>query len=65
VPGESVATFGDALRRLTDSATHLYIDGHRYWYADNYTKAYAHTEARTDAKASSLTSAEAIGVLFR
>jgi predicted AAA+ superfamily ATPase len=32
-PGESVATFGDALRRLTDNATHLYVDGHRYWYA--------------------------------
>ncbi|MBX5493410.1 MAG: ATP-binding protein, partial [Chloroflexi bacterium] len=32
-PGESVATFGDALRRLTDQATHLYVDGRRYWYA--------------------------------
>jgi hypothetical protein len=32
-PGEAVATFGDALRRLTDQATHLYIDGRRYWYA--------------------------------
>ena len=32
-PGESVATFGDALRRLTDQATHLYIDGRRYWYS--------------------------------
>ncbi len=30
-PGESVATFGDALRRLTDDATHLYVDGRRYW----------------------------------
>jgi len=30
-PGESVATFGDALRRLTDEATHLYIDGRHYW----------------------------------
>jgi len=30
-PGESVATFGDALRRLTDGATYLYIDGSRYW----------------------------------
>lgn len=30
-PGESVATFGDALRRLTDQATFLYIDGKRYW----------------------------------
>ena len=26
-PGETVATFGDALRRLTDRATYLYVDG--------------------------------------
>ena len=32
-PGESVATFGDALRRLSDQSTHLYLDGQRYWYA--------------------------------
>lgn len=32
-PGETVATFGDALRRLTDQATHLYVDGRRYWYS--------------------------------
>jgi hypothetical protein len=32
-PGESVATFGDALRRLTDKATFLYIDGRRYWFS--------------------------------
>jgi predicted AAA+ superfamily ATPase len=30
-PGEAVGTFGDALRRLTDKATHLYVDGSRYW----------------------------------
>lgn len=30
-PGENVATFGDALRRLTDQATYLYIDNNRYW----------------------------------
>ncbi len=30
-PGESVATFGDAMRRLTDQATYLYVDGNRYW----------------------------------
>lgn len=30
-PGESVATFSDALRRLTDQATYLYLDGNRYW----------------------------------
>ncbi|MCB0207153.1 MAG: AAA+ family ATPase, partial [Anaerolineae bacterium] len=32
-PGESVATFGDALRRLSDQATHLYVDKSRYWYS--------------------------------
>lgn len=32
-PGETVATFGDALRRLTDHATYLYVDGKRYWYS--------------------------------
>jgi Protein of unknown function (DUF499) len=32
-PGESTATFGDALRRLTDKATHLYVDGQRYWFS--------------------------------
>ncbi|MCD8490337.1 MAG: DUF499 domain-containing protein [Desertifilum sp.] len=38
-PGESVATFGDALRRLSDQASYIYIDGvggaspggSRYW----------------------------------
>lgn len=30
-PGESPAVFGDALRRLTDRAMHLYVDGKRYW----------------------------------
>jgi predicted AAA+ superfamily ATPase len=32
-PGESAATFGNALRRLTDQATYLYVDGQRYWYS--------------------------------
>ncbi len=32
-PGESVATFSDALRRLSDRATYLYVDGTRYWYS--------------------------------
>ena len=32
-PGETVAIFGDALRRLTDQATHLYVDGSRYWFS--------------------------------
>ena len=31
-PGENVATFGDALRRLTNQATYLYVDNsERYW----------------------------------
>ncbi|MBI3961042.1 MAG: ATP-binding protein [Chloroflexi bacterium] len=32
-PGESVATFGDALRRLADEATHLYVNRNRYWFS--------------------------------
>jgi hypothetical protein len=38
-PGEAVATFGDALRRLTDTATYLYVDGKRYWYSTQDTVA--------------------------
>lgn len=38
-PGEGVATFGDALRRLTDRATYLYVDGSRYWYSTQPTVA--------------------------
>lgn len=30
-PGEATATFGDALRRITDRATHIHRDGNRYW----------------------------------
>jgi predicted AAA+ superfamily ATPase len=32
-PGETIATFGDALRRLSDQTTYLYQDGRRYWYS--------------------------------
>lgn len=33
LPGESPAVFGDALRRLTDHCTHLYVDeSRRYWF---------------------------------
>ena len=32
-PGESVSTFGDALRHLSDRATYLYQDGTRHWFA--------------------------------
>jgi uncharacterized protein len=31
-PGESVATFGDALRRLSEQLSYLYSDGSRYWF---------------------------------
>lgn len=33
MPGESPAVFGDALRRLASTATYLYQDGPRFWYA--------------------------------
>ncbi|MCL6609753.1 MAG: DUF499 domain-containing protein [Geminicoccaceae bacterium] len=33
LPGEPLAVFGDALRRLAGEATYLYQDGSRYWYA--------------------------------
>lgn len=33
MPGETPAVFGDALRRLASTATYLYQDGPRYWYA--------------------------------
>lgn len=32
-PGEAPATFGDALRRLSDQSTYLYVDGQRFWYS--------------------------------
>ncbi|MBK9166737.1 MAG: DUF499 domain-containing protein [Bryobacterales bacterium] len=32
-PGETSGTFGDALRKLADQATYIYVDGSRYWYA--------------------------------
>jgi predicted AAA+ superfamily ATPase len=32
LPGETIATFGDALSRLTGRATYLYGDAGRYWY---------------------------------
>lgn len=38
-PGENISTFGDALRRLTDRATYLYVDGKRYWYSTQPTVA--------------------------
>ncbi|HEX7097504.1 MAG TPA: DUF499 domain-containing protein, partial [Acidimicrobiales bacterium] len=32
LPGESVATYSDALNRLTDRSTYLYSEGSRFWY---------------------------------
>lgn len=32
-PGEPIAAFADALRRLTDRATHLYADKQRFWFS--------------------------------
>jgi hypothetical protein len=32
-PGETSGTFGDALRKLADQATYIFVDGSRYWYA--------------------------------
>ncbi|MEQ8673634.1 MAG: DUF499 domain-containing protein [Aggregatilineales bacterium] len=31
-PGEQVAAFNDALRRMSNQLTYLYSDGSRYWY---------------------------------
>jgi hypothetical protein len=31
-PGEPASIFGDALRRLADQATHIYVNNERYWY---------------------------------
>lgn len=33
LPGEQTAVFNDALRRLTQRATYLYVEGDRYWYS--------------------------------
>lgn len=33
MPGESPAIYGDALRRLSGTATYLYQDSARYWYS--------------------------------
>jgi predicted AAA+ superfamily ATPase len=32
-PGDSPAVFGDALRRLSEQATHVYVDASRYWFS--------------------------------
>jgi len=32
-PGESPGVFGDALRRLAEQSSYLYVDGSRYWFS--------------------------------
>jgi len=32
-PGETSGTFGDALRKMADQATYLYVNEGRYWYS--------------------------------
>jgi hypothetical protein len=59
-PGESVATFGDALRRLTDQATYLYVDGKRYWYSTLPT-----VTRLADDRASQIDDADVIGEIQR
>ena len=44
LPGESPALFGDALRYLAQSATYLYQDAARYWYATQPTVAKLATD---------------------
>ncbi len=38
-PSEPTAVFGDAMRRLAESATYLYRDGARYWFSTQPTVA--------------------------
>ncbi len=47
LPGESVAVFGDALRRLAGEATYLYQDGSRVWYDTQPTVTQAGTGPRS------------------
>ncbi len=32
-PGEAPGTFADALRRVSNDATYMYVDGSQYWYS--------------------------------
>jgi hypothetical protein len=50
-PGERPATFGDALRRLSDRAMYLYRDASRYWYALAPTVTRLAQERAADVKA--------------
>ena len=50
MPGESSAIFGDAMRRLSSSATYLYQDGSRYWYSTQPTLTQMAAERAEDLK---------------
>lgn len=50
-PGEAVATFGDALRRLGQQAMHLYVDDHRFWFNTQPTVQRLARDRATDMKA--------------
>jgi len=52
MPGESPAIFGDAMRRLSSSATYLYQDGSRYWYSTQPTLKQMAAERAADIKRS-------------
>ena len=57
-PGESLSTFGDALRRLTDKSVYLYVDHGRYWYMLKATVAQLARERAEQLKGSPEVSAE-------
>jgi predicted AAA+ superfamily ATPase len=59
-PGEMVPTFGDALRRLAEAATFLYVDGKRYWYSTVPT-----VKRLADDRASQLSDDDADDVILR
>jgi predicted AAA+ superfamily ATPase len=62
-PGETVATFGDALRRLTDQAVHLYVDKARYWYSLKATVSRLARERAEQFKGAPETKAEIVRLL--
>ena len=50
MPGEAAAVFGDAMRRLSSSATYLYQEGPRYWYSTQPTLTQMAAERADDLK---------------
>ena len=52
LPGEPTAIFGDALRRLSSTATYLYQDGTRYWYSTQPTVTQMASERAEELKRS-------------